>query len=79
MLVFAFAAGGASPCERRAGGLDADAELLPGDVVNNAITDVRKFEQEVKKCSANPVTYPPACHQPTCWRGLRKGELREPP
>jgi hypothetical protein len=37
------------------------------------------FEQEVKKCFADPLTYPPAYHKPTCWRGLRKGELRKPP
>jgi hypothetical protein len=29
-------------------------------VVNKGITDVGRFDQEVKKCAANPVTYPPA-------------------
>ena len=29
-------------------------------VTNKGITDGTKFEQEVKKCFANPVTYPPA-------------------
>jgi hypothetical protein len=34
-------------------------------VTNKGITDVTKFEQEVKKCFANPVTYPPAYPKPT--------------
>ena len=34
-------------------------------VTNKGITDVTKFEQEVKKCFANPVTYPPAYSKPT--------------
>jgi hypothetical protein len=29
-------------------------------VVKKGITDVARFEQEVQKCVANPVTYPPA-------------------
>ena len=29
-------------------------------VVNKGITDVTRFQQEVSKCVANPVTYPPA-------------------
>ena len=29
-------------------------------VTNKGITDVAQFEAEVKKCRANPVTYPPA-------------------
>jgi len=28
-------------------------------VVNKGITDVDRFQQEVRKCMANPVTYPP--------------------
>jgi hypothetical protein len=28
-------------------------------VTNNGIIDVTKFEQEVKKCFANRMTYPP--------------------
>jgi hypothetical protein len=28
-------------------------------VVNKGITEVTRFEQEVKKCVANPATYPP--------------------
>jgi hypothetical protein len=34
-------------------------------VTNKGIADVTKFEQEVKKCFANPVTYPPAYAKPT--------------
>ena len=34
-------------------------------VANKGITDVTRFEQEVKKCFANPVTYPPAYPKPT--------------
>ena len=29
-------------------------------VVNKGITDVTRFQQEVSKCVANPVTYPPS-------------------
>ena len=28
-------------------------------VVNKGITEVTRFEQELRKCIANPVTYPP--------------------
>jgi hypothetical protein len=28
-------------------------------VVNKGITDIARFQQEVAKCVANPVTYPP--------------------
>jgi hypothetical protein len=34
-------------------------------VTNKGITDVTRFEQEVKKCFANPVTDPPAYAKPT--------------
>lgn len=33
-------------------------------VYNRGITDVTKFEEEVKKCVANPVTYPTAYAKP---------------
>ena len=29
-------------------------------VVNKGIADIARFQQEVAKCVANPVTYPPA-------------------
>jgi hypothetical protein len=34
-------------------------------VTNKGITDAIRFEQEVKKRFANPVTYPPAYPKPT--------------
>lgn len=34
-------------------------------VANKGIADVTRFEQEVKKCFANLVTYPPAYPKPT--------------
>jgi hypothetical protein len=64
---------------REAAGWTLTLNYCRETVVNNGITDVAKFEQEVKKCFADPLTYPPAYHKPTCWRGLRKGELRKPP
>jgi hypothetical protein len=36
-------------------------------VVNKGITDVNRFDQEVKKCVADPTTYPPAYNSPS-WR-----------
>jgi len=33
-------------------------------VANKGITDVAKFEEEVKKCFADPVTYPPDYGKP---------------
>jgi hypothetical protein len=33
-------------------------------VANKGITDVAKFEAEVKKCFADPVDYPPAYNRP---------------
>jgi hypothetical protein len=33
-------------------------------VYNKGIADVTRFEEEVKKCVANPVTYPPAYNKP---------------
>lgn len=33
-------------------------------VTNKGITDVTKFEAEVKKCFADPVHYPPAYNKP---------------
>ncbi len=34
-------------------------------VVNKGITDVARFEAEVRKCVADPVTYPPAYGRPS--------------
>ncbi|MGO9419924.1 hypothetical protein [Roseiarcus sp.] len=33
-------------------------------VANKGITDVTKFDEEVKKCFADPVSYPPAYSRP---------------
>jgi hypothetical protein len=33
-------------------------------VYNKGITDVARFEEEVRKCVADPVTYPPAYNKP---------------
>ena len=68
-LVFAFAAGGAQPALARGGGgppgWTMTLSYCRETVTNKGITDVTKFEQEVKKCFANPVTYPPAYPKPT--------------
>jgi hypothetical protein len=68
MLVFAFAGGSAEPaCARGGGGPPGWTMTLSycrETVTNKGITDVTKFEQEVKKCFANPVTYPPAYAKP---------------
>jgi hypothetical protein len=64
MFVFALAVGGAQPVLARGGGgppgWTMTLSYCRETVTNKGITDVRKFEQEVKKCFANPVTYPPA-------------------
>jgi hypothetical protein len=69
MLVFAFAGGGAQPVFARGGGgppgWTMTLNYCRETVTNKGITDVTKFEQEVKKCFANPVTYPPAYAKPT--------------
>ncbi len=33
-------------------------------VYNKGVTDVARFEAEVKRCVADPVTYPPALNKP---------------
>jgi hypothetical protein len=69
MFVFAFAAEGAQPALARGGGgppgWTMTLSYCRETVTNKGITDVTKFEQEVKKCFANPVTYPPAYPKPT--------------
>jgi hypothetical protein len=76
MFVFAFAGGGAQPAFARGGGgppgWTMTLNYCRETVTNKGITDVTKFEQEVKKCFANPVTYPPAY-------GKRRGSGRSPP
>src|ERR1700733_1110851 len=57
----------AGPCESGGGppGWTMTLNYCRKTVTNKGITDVTKFEQEVKKCFANPVTYPPAYPKPT--------------
>jgi hypothetical protein len=63
-LVLALVAGAVRPVLARGGGgprvwtmtLNYCREM----VVNKGITDVTRFQQEVSKCVANPVTHPPA-------------------
>ena len=66
---FAFAAAGAQAALARGGGgppgWTMTLSYCRETVTNKGITDVTKFEQEVKKCFANRVTYPPAYSKPT--------------
>jgi hypothetical protein len=68
-LVLAFAAGGAQPALARGGGgppgWTMTLNYCRETVTNKGIADATRFEQEVKKCFANPVTYPPAYPKPT--------------
>jgi hypothetical protein len=63
VLIFAIA-GGAEPALARGGGGPPGWAMTLSycreTVTNKGITDPAKFEQEVKECFANPVTYPPA-------------------
>jgi hypothetical protein len=62
-LVLVLVAGAVQPVLARGGGgppvwtmtLNYCREM----VVNKGITDITRFQQEVAKCVANPVTYPP--------------------
>jgi hypothetical protein len=69
MLVFAVATGGAQLAFARGGGgppgWTMTLSYCRETVANKGITDVTRFENEVKKCFANPVTYPPAYPEPT--------------
>ena len=69
MLGFAFAAAGAQPAFARGGGgppgWTMTLSYCRETVANKGIADATRFEQEVRKCFANPVTYPPAYSKPT--------------
>jgi hypothetical protein len=69
MLVFAVATGGAQPAIARGGGgppgWTMTLSYCRETVTNKGISDATKFKQEVEKCFANPVTYPPAYPKPT--------------
>ena len=68
-LVSATFADAVSPALARAGGGPSGWTMTLNycreTVANKDITDVTRFEQEVEKCFANPVTYPPAYPKPT--------------
>ncbi len=69
MFVLAFAAGGAHSALAMGGGgppaWTMTLNYCRETVANKGIVDPTRFEQEVKKCFANPVTYPPAYPKPT--------------
>jgi hypothetical protein len=69
VLVFAIAAADAEPASARGGGgppgWTMTLSYCRETVTNKGIADVTRFEQEVKKCFANPVIYPPAYPKPT--------------
>ncbi len=68
LLAFSIVAGGFHPVFARGGGGPPVAMMTENycreTVYNTGIMDVTKFEAEVKKCVANPVTYPPAYAKP---------------
>jgi hypothetical protein len=69
MLLFAIVAGAAQTALARGGGgppgWTMTLNYCRETVANKGVTDVTRFEQEVKRCFANPVTYPPAYPKPT--------------
>ena len=71
-LIFGLVAGGAQLAVAGGGGgppaWTMTLNYCRETVTNKGITDVTRFEQEVKKCFANPVTYPPAYAKPTWGR-----------
>jgi hypothetical protein len=62
-LVLAIAAAGVRPALARGGGgppvSSMTKQYCTEMVVNKGIADIARFQQEVAKCVANPVTYPP--------------------
>ncbi len=68
LLVASFAAGSVDSVLAMGGG-GPPVRAMTQDycretVFNNGFTDVTRFELEVKKCIANPVTYPTAYRRP---------------
>lgn len=63
LVVFSIVAGSVQPVLAGGGGDIGGHEMTyqycTEQVVNTGITDVTKFNAEVQKCLANPVTYPP--------------------
>ena len=68
LLFTLFAAGSLQPALAMGGAgppvSSMTANYCRQTVYNKGITDITKFEQEVKRCIANPVTYPPAYNKP---------------
>jgi hypothetical protein len=68
LLAFSIVAGSFHPVFAMGGGGPPVAMMTVNycreTVYNRGITDVTRFEEEVKKCVANPVTYPPAYAKP---------------
>jgi hypothetical protein len=66
---FSIVAGFVQPVLARGGGgppvSSMTANYCRETVYNKGITDVGRFEEEVRKCIANPITYPPAYDKPT--------------
>jgi len=64
ILVVAIAVGSVQPVLARGGGGPPVSmmtqQYCTEMVVNKGITEVARFQQEVRKCMENPVTYPPA-------------------
>jgi hypothetical protein len=63
LVIFSIVAGSVQPVLAMGGG-DVGGHTMSyqyctEQVVNTGITDVTKFNAEVQKCIANPVTYPP--------------------
>jgi hypothetical protein len=69
MLAFAIVAGAPEAALSRGGGgppgWTMTLNYCRETVANKGISAVAKFEQEVKRCFANPVTYPPAYPKPS--------------
>ena len=63
LLGFLIVAGSAEPALAMGGAGPPSAAMTrqycTEQVVNKGITEVMRFEQELRKCIANPVTYPP--------------------
>ena len=68
-IVFALAAVGTHPARAMGGGgppaWTMTLNYCRETVANKGVTDPTRFGQEVKRCLANPVTYPPAYPKPT--------------
>ncbi len=64
LIVAGGVAGSVQPVLARGGGgpsgFDMTKKYCTEMVVNKRITDVTRFQEEVRKCLENPVTYPPA-------------------